>query len=97
MAAGFEAFADTPMNELLVSVTTRLSLILGVVETTEFAGSISVPQFASGTPWFSVVGFLTANVYQPPNISISGNVLSWAPFQGGGPGYARVRVLYGVY
>lgn len=79
---------------LVIGITDRLQRVLGSVYTGTGAGSLTVPGFASGVPFYFVRrdGNLDSiNTLQPKNVTVQGNTLSWSA-----DGQA-LTILYGVY
>jgi hypothetical protein len=91
MPAGLQVF-DAAGN-LEIDVTTRLTRILGSA-TVNSTGSVDVPEFAEGSPWY-VVTVDPTTPYAEPGITFSGTALSWD--YGGATFRATVTIIYGVY
>lgn len=84
MPAGLEVFDGA--GALRLSLTDRLTRVLGSIPASSAAGSIAVPGFALGTPfWF----LLEQTDIYGPEITISGTTLTWAK--------NASTILYGVY
>lgn len=87
---GFRVYDDS--NNLVVDISDRLGRFIGSVVTTAAAGSITVPEFEQGTPFYAcqslyALGFNTS----VQRITISDKTLSWTAGSGGS------LVIYGVY
>lgn len=80
---------------LITDVETRMGRILGSVQTGAGSGSISVPGFATGTPFGIVLELAAASTQTngEPTISISGTTLSWS--FAANPG--NQLIFYGVF
>ncbi|MDR5761966.1 hypothetical protein [Caballeronia sp. LZ035] len=95
MAYGLECY-DAAGNAVL-KVTDRITRFAGQIDTGTASGSISVPVFSNGEPWFNVRDidpFSQSTV--PPSVSRSGTTISWT-FPTTSYPNRSVRVLYGVY
>lgn len=83
----------------VVNVSDRLGRILGSVNVGTTSGSVSVPAFAEGAPFY----FLRADGPQqgtfPPTITISGTTLSWSAPSGYNSYWDRTpgTIFYGIY
>ncbi|QOK96592.1 hypothetical protein HF909_09175 [Ralstonia pseudosolanacearum] len=90
MGQGIQVFnAD---GSLQFDSSSRLSRVLGQVYSGTDPGSISVPGFVQGTPWYHCIG--VGNSALIPEVSISGTTLSWAfPWATHNP----ALIIYGVY
>lgn len=66
-----------------------LARIIGTVDVVSPVGSIDVPQWSSGRPWFFAAGG------QARYYSVSGTTLSWIAVVGGTGGMDRV--YYGIW
>lgn len=108
MPAGIQTF-DASGN-LILDLTDRITRLIGSVVTGTVAGSIVVPEFSQGTPFFAVVdtGVLsggwdyTGSGTAPMVPTISGTTLSWdRPRNAPGAAYhsnpRSVTIFYGVY
>lgn len=91
MAQGLQVFDAA--GSLVFDLTDRLQRVLGAVYTGGAAGSINVPDFAYGTPFFFIQreGDLSQFYVACKSVSISGNTLQWSS-----EGVA-VTVIYGIY
>lgn len=79
--------------------TTRASRVLGQVNTGTQDGSIVVPDFAQGTPFYIVLNINPAEIGTPrPNVSVdtSQNRLSWV-MRNGLYNPVPCDIIYGVY
>lgn len=74
---------------LIQDVTDRVTRILGYVDTTTAAGSITDARFATGTPFYQKGNVDFNSVGK--NVTFSGNTMSWTA----GSDVSRIR--YGVY
>jgi len=94
MPAGLECFDS--LGRSVISVTTRITRILGNVTTGIANGSISNPGFSQGTAYYLVLGQDVGLL--SPTISISGNTLSWS-WESTIPNEYRdsAEIQYGVY
>lgn len=93
MTAGLQCFDAS--GQLTLDVTTRLGRIIGQVQTTGSAGSLTAPGFSQGEPFFCLLpiaypgaGASGGTVW--PKVSISGQTLSWSSG-------SQAYLLYGVY
>lgn len=92
MPAGFRV--RDAANVVRINIEDRLTKIIGYVEQAPMAtvgsggrfvappganGSLVVPEFAQGAPFFFVVpaGQVSAYQFMPPTITITGTTLSW--------------------
>ena len=92
MPAGFQVF-DASGN-VIVDLTDRLGRVLGITTITA-DGNLTDAGFATGTPFWCCIPVATGRA-PVPDISISGNVLSW-DFQAGISYAPSNRLIYGVY
>lgn len=94
MDAGLWIYDDQGRERF--SPSTSNVTVLGIIETGKSNGSISNPLLALGTP-IVVSAYATAGTsYSVPEISFSGNTMSWA-FRVNGANYNQpVRIAYGV-
>lgn len=78
-----------------IDSTTDLQRLIGSVTTVAGqAGAITVPEFATGTPWAAVVEnglFMGQGEGMPPEPTISGTTLSWTASD------RSARILFGSY
>lgn len=83
----------------IVNVADRLGRIIGSVNVGTTNGSVVVPQFSMGIPFY----FLRADGPQqgtfPPTITISGNTLSWSQPSGYNSAWDKTpgTIFYGIY
>lgn len=91
------------LGNLTMDTSTRMSRLLGAytIPTGSATGSFSDAGFAQGTPWWSMVGGAilvggpTASYFNiTPQVSVTGNVLSW---DWASLPRSDVILLYGVY
>ncbi|MNM35028.1 hypothetical protein D3C81_456940 [compost metagenome] len=97
MAQGLQVF-DTAGNTVL-DTTARLGIVLGYVDTGTVDGSLAVPDFIRGTPFFFMTPLEAMAPSQlVPGVSVSGTSLVWA-FIGGASNSLKisVRIYYGIY
>lgn len=97
---------DPATGQVTLSITDRITRGLGAVYTGTSNGSITVPEFSQGEPWyFCSAPIEIFNAQRGPRITRSGNVLSWDwDYPGGtrttgeGPPLTRVPGLisYGI-
>lgn len=86
-------------GQVMVNVADRLARILGSVNVGTTNGSINVPEFSLGIPFY----FLRANGPQqgtfPPTITFSGTTLSWSQPSGYNSGWDKTpgTLFYGIY
>lgn len=94
MSFGLEVY-DENGNTILDS-NSRCSRMLGNINTTTATGSVTAP-FNEGSPFFFVMGAYVGigNLSYGPNITISGNTLSWT-YTSGSPN-TNLTIVYGVY
>lgn len=100
MPAGLECFADD--GTVLVSITDRVTKILGTVNTNLSNGSLNVADFSKGRPWFRAVAFTTGIANETPaTVTRSGNILSWYyPSDSTAPPnttFRNTKIIYGIY
>lgn len=93
LVAGFWAF-DSGQTTPKISITDRLTSILGTISTGGVNGSITVPEFASGTPFYMNLNLGSVEGWNAPIITISGTTLSWAYPRSTRP---SLTFMYGVY
>lgn len=96
MAFGLKIWDE--LGNVVLDTNVRVGRIIGQVTSGTSAGSISVPDFAQGTPWFIVQPITSAGfTAEVPNVTISGNTLSWTfPLA---PNYTSISsiISYGVF
>lgn len=81
-------------GSLQIDTNTNLGRFLGTVETGGVNGSLDVPGFAQGTPWFLVMllGVASYNTFVP-QVTIAGNTISWNYTSGN----FNALIYFGVY
>ena len=83
---------------LTLDVTSRLSILLGFINTNKVSGSLVVEAFNRGTPFF--FANLLENTLSPggtaPRVYTSGNTLYWV-YDGASTNNFNARIFYGVY
>lgn len=92
-----ERYRD-PAGNVIFDTSWRIGRIFGSVHVTD-NGSMNVPQFAEGTPFYVCLGE-TGNDYNPPNVSVSGTTLQWsyAAFPPpSGTTKSPATILFGAY
>lgn len=97
MPAALQVF-DAAGN-VIVDTSRRLGIFLGAVDTGTADGSLAVPDFNKGTPFFFAQPLqAVGNMSLLPGVGLSGSSLVWS-FVGGVSGSQRlsVRIFYGVY
>jgi len=82
-----------------IEITTKLTRMVGQVHTYGVNGSIVVPEFASGYPYFTLsrlqssgYGYLIS-----PKLSASGTTLSWTYGANSPAAPQDALIVYGVY
>lgn len=90
MPAGLQVWDAS--GQLVIDLANRLTRIIGMVDTGGTSGSISVPGFSQGTPFYAVVPLNAyLDSYQlTARASVTGNTLSWTSG-------VSSRIIYGVY
>lgn len=95
MEAGLWIYAEDGVTLLFGSGTSNVTA-LGFVNTGKSNGSITHPLFAKGRPVVISALPLEGTSWVVPDITISGNTLSWA-FKVSGANYNQpIRIGYGV-
>ena len=101
MPAGFETFDGA--GNLIISVTDRITKILGTVDTGTSDGSIYVPGFSFGRPWVRGSAYTNGSPNELAAVAyISGNTIIWY-FVGPGdtpPPFTvrrNTKLTYGIY
>ena len=92
MGQGLQVFAAD--GSLIMDTVDRLTRIVGSVYSGVGAGSVSVPAFSTGTPFYFVQreGDIGANINDAfKQITISGTTLSWDQYS------KPATIVYGVY
>lgn len=71
----------------------RISRVIGFREISS-DGSVAVPDFSTGTPWFSLSPLTAVSSYRhiDPIVTISGSTIQWSGFYG-----RSFMLIYGVY
>ncbi|WP_040263652.1 hypothetical protein [Pseudomonas massiliensis] len=83
-------------GKLTLGLSDSISRLLGTVQTTKgLNGSISA-DFSKGRPWAQILNTGVTGASVTPQVTISGNTLSWA-YTGNASMYVSVVILYGVY
>jgi hypothetical protein len=98
MSYGLEVF-DVSGNTTL-SVTDRLTRVIGEVITGKSNGSVTNSEFLNGTPFYVFVermGLEEFSVRYWPQVTVSGSTMSWSFLGGNSNTRVSVRLLYGVY
>lgn len=93
MAWGFRT-RHPVTGEILTDFTDRLGRVLGITSSGTGAGSINVPGFSQGAPFFLTVpkaGRLDTGVFMA-SVTVSGTTLSWT-----NPYGIDCTIIYGVY
>lgn len=95
MAYGVACYDES--GNVVLSVTDRITRYGGQFDTGTGAGSLTVPMFSTGSPFISVRDTDPLNASSsPPEVSLSGNVISWS-FDANGLNPRSVSVVYGVF
>lgn len=92
MASGMQTFSGAGVLE--VDTSTRMGRILGSRWTGTSNGSIVIPMFSQGVPFYHIAT-PTGNPYQHAVPSVSGNTLSWT--FGVSSGRQTGFLVYGVW
>lgn len=83
-------------GNLIIDITQRLGRVLGVATlTSPTDGSVTDAGFGTGTPFWACIPVATGRALVP-DLSISGNTLSW-DFLTGYSYAPTYRLIYGVY
>lgn len=89
---------DGSTGAITLDVTDRITRFGGAFDTGTADGSVSIPMLSGGTPWFHVQDSDPfSGTSDSPNVTISGNAISWAFPAGSTYAKRSVHVLYGVY
>jgi len=83
-------------NNVLLTVTDRITREVGRVDTGTGSGSVSVG--ATGSIWYAILDNVPigAPYGNPPLVTVSGSIISWTPYTSyGSP--RSVTIIYGVY
>lgn len=75
MPAGLEVFNSA--GQTVVSITSRLTKLLGQVNTGVYDGSITVPVVQGAIPWFFNFSANPDVFLISPVIRVEGNLISW--------------------
>lgn len=73
----------------------QLGRIAGYVDVSS-DGSMDVPAFSQGTPFFIAVPIASNVLLRAPRVTASGTTLSWAYSASGNYGNVVTRIFYGV-
>jgi hypothetical protein len=98
MSYGLEVWDDGGNNTL--SVTNRLTRVIGEVITGKTNGSVTSSEFLNGTPFYAFVERMGLEEYAVrywPQVTVSGSTVSWSFLGGDSNTRVSVRLLYGVY
>ena len=101
MPSGFETFDGS--GNLIISVTDRITKVLGSVDSGTSDGSVFVPGFSTGRPWVRAVAITNGSPNElAANAYISGNSVIWyfvGPNDSPPPFTVRrnTRITYGIY
>lgn len=95
MAYGLKTFDGN--GNVVFDPTIPLGRVLGTVTVSD-NGSLNVPAFAQGTPFFMCLT-PNGNAYNPPDVSAAGTTLSWVYSSSGTGRFAKatVSIIYGVF
>lgn len=100
MAIGLRV-RDRVTGVVTLDVTDTLTRIIGMVNSGFSSGSISVPEFANGRPWYYTDGPSFSNPFRFGRqvvVTISGTTLSWSFSQGiPADAYNATNIVYGIY
>lgn len=91
---------NSDTGKIVLDITDRLTRILGSVNTGTNPGSIVVPEFAQGSPWYYFAGVGRSSPFDngnKPIVTISGNTLSWAFTNFSGRTRYADTIIYGLY
>jgi len=81
-------------GNLEISPETKITRVLGTVNTGTEPSAIAVPAFSGGTPFAAVTE--CAQSFRAPKLTISGTTLSWAWEALGTGQRAAAQVVYGI-
>lgn len=84
---------DRVTGRVKVDLSSRITKRLGVFSTGTSAGSIVVPGFSDGTPWWAWLVEYDFINFPFPTITIVGNTLSWTKPRVNIP----ITIQYGIY
>lgn len=99
MAAGIQAF-DRNSGAVMLDLTSKVSKLLGYVDSGTSDGSKAIPEFSQGTPFFVIVPLSSQGTNgRKPVVRLSGNTLIWEFLyeRRGGVFSVNCRIFYGVY
>lgn len=86
-------------GNLQLDVTSRLGVLLGVLNTNKVNGSLSVPDFSKGTPFFfaNITENISSITAIAPRVYVSNNIIYWV--YDGDADRIRLasRIFYGIY
>lgn len=85
-------------GQVVLDTNTRVGTVIGALHTGVYNGSINVPGFALGQPFFTSMALdpgIHANL--PPTVNVSGTTLSWVFDVPGAVPNQNCVVVYGVY
>lgn len=97
MTAGLQVFDGSGV--LVVNIGDRLGRILGSVDVGTENGSVTVPGFSLGQPFYFLRAIGPQQGTFPPTITVSGNTLYWSAPSGYNSAWDRTpgTIFYGVY
>lgn len=97
MPAGLQVFNADGVD--ILDITSNVGLYLGVIEVQTYGGSIVVPGFSFGTPFYMIqqesITYGFPGYEAIPFVTISGNTLSWSWSQYGS--FEPITIIYGIY
>lgn len=82
---------DRLTGRVKVDLSSRITKQLGIISTGNSAGSIVVPGFSGGSPWWSWIPDIEFVTFNLPSITVSGNTLSWSTPP------RSISIVYGIY
>ncbi len=82
-----------PDGTVQLDLSKRVTKFLGSIITGSSGGSISVPGFLEGTPFYFTFPNQNAEAVGAPAVTISGTTLSWL----GDVSTSGTRIGYGIY
>lgn len=86
-------------GKVILTVTDRLTRLLGSFDTGKSNGSFNVPALDNSSAFF-IAETTNQDPYdygERPTVSISGNTISWSYYQPGVQTNSEMRITYGVY
>lgn len=97
---GIEVFDGS--GNVVFDMSSRLGLVMGIINSGTSAGSFQDSRLAEGTPWcFSIPKYTSNNLQQnliPANASISGTTISWYfPYNEFYAGNVESTIYYGIF